>query len=314
MFVRWTILIEKYRSITNYVGTAIVAWILAAIVGQVINLALPTPSSSQAAVATKRPDSFLTSRSRKRSLDYYKVICERNIFDSQKRASCEETPVEVDCEVDPLHPSCAPNEPASNTPVKSDIAATLLGTAVMYPPSKSFATISPKGKSDSETYRIGDRILDEARIYKIERNRVFFKRNGRNEYLEVDNLPQIYTKNASNNLSNDGIKRDGDKTIVSRAKVDSTLSDLNKVIQQARMVPNFKNGQVQGFKIFAIRPRSIFKQLGLRNGDIIHRINGAEINSVEKAIPMLQLARSADEIQLDITRRGKKQTMTIEIQ
>lgn len=312
--MRWGILIDKYRSITNYAGTAILAWILAAIVGQLINLVLPGESSPQAAINRPNPDNFLTLQARQPSLDQYKIICDRNIFDSEKRSSCEDEPLDVDCDANPYHASCESTKPASNTPVKSDIAATLLGTTVSSNPKFSFATIAPKSKPDSETYRIGDMLMDEAKIYEIERNRVFFRRGGRNEYLEVDNLPQIYAKPVEPSSPGDGVKLDGNKAIVSRAKVEATLGDLNQVIQQARMVPNFKDGQVQGFKIFAIRPDSIFKQLGLKNGDIIHRINGAEINSVEKALPMLQLARSADEIVLDITRRGNKETMTIEIQ
>ena len=47
--------------------------------------------------------------------------------------------------------------------------------------------------------------------------------------------------------------------------------------------------------------------------DVIHRINGNEINSVEKAIPMLQLARNESSITIDLTRRGAKKTLSIDI-
>ncbi len=54
-------------------------------------------------------------------------------------------------------------------------------------------------------------------------------------------------------------------------------------------------------------------ELGIKNGDIVQRINGTEINSVEKALPMLQLARNESAISIDLIRRGEKKTLSIEI-
>jgi general secretion pathway protein C len=110
-----------------------------------------------------------------------------------------------------------------------------------------------------------------------------------------------------------GIRLEGDKAYISRAKVDSTLADLNNIIQQARMVPNMNNGQVDGFRVFAIAPGSIFQELGLQNGDVISRINGTEVNSVEKAIPMLQLLRTEPSVSIDLVRGGSKKTLNLEI-
>jgi general secretion pathway protein C len=158
--------------------------------------------------------------------------------------------------------------------------------------------------------------MNEGKIYEIQRNKVYFVRNGHREYLEVENLPNIYMSSPGERPDGGtgaGIRLEGDKAIVARAKVEATLGDLNQVIQQARMVPNFKGGAVDGFKIFAIRPDSIFSELGIKNGDVIQRINGTEINSVEKAIPMLQLARNENAITIDLTRNGAKKTLSIEI-
>jgi general secretion pathway protein C len=182
--------------------------------------------------------------------------------------------------------------------------------------SKSFSTIASKKGEDTENYYNGDKILGEAKIYEIERNRVYFIRAGRREYIEVANLPKWSTPPSNNAASEDstlGIEVQGDKVVISRAKVDASLSDLNKVIQQARMVPNFKDGKVNGFKIFAIRNGSIFQELTIKNGDIIHQINGNEVNSVEKALPLLSLLRDEQEISIDITRRGRSQTLKYEI-
>ena len=41
---------------------------------------------------------------------------------------------------------------------------------------------------------------------------------------------------------------------IERGTLDSTLSDLNKIATQARIVPSFKNGVANGFKLFSIQP------------------------------------------------------------
>jgi general secretion pathway protein C len=307
--VRWVYFIERYRTVTNVAGTVLVSWILSALVMQIVALLLPpAPSPVPAAAPASVLDEGILLSMNARRLDHYQPICERNLFDSLKRAQCSAEAPEGSEGGGILD--------LNSEPIKSDIGATLLGTMVSTNPNFSFATVQVKGSSDSETYRIEQMLLGEAKIYDIQRNTIYFIRNGHREYLEVENLPSIYVASpggAPVPMQPGGVRLEGDKAIVARARVDATLGDLNQVVQQARMVPNFKDGAVDGFKVFAIQPNSIFQQLGLQNGDVIQRINGNEINSVEKAIPMLQLARNESTVTIDLIRGGAKKTLTIEI-
>ncbi|MFH1018160.1 MAG: type II secretion system protein GspC [Pseudomonadota bacterium] len=308
--VRWVQFLERYRTITNVVGTVLVGWILSLIVSQIIGLLLagqgtaPLPPRTAPALLQNGDDLL----AQEKKLAFYMPVCDRNIFDSKKRAVCEAEAPEGSETGAPLDLNAAP--------IKSDLAATLLGTMVSTNPNYSFATIQAKGSQGADPYYIDQVLMSEAKIYDVQRNKVYFIRNGHREYLEVENLPNIYMSAPSlggAEPSGAGVRLEGDKAIVARSKVDATLGDLNQVIQQARMVPNFKGGAVDGFKIFAIRPGSIFSELGLQNGDVVERINGTEINSVEKAIPMLQLARNENTITIDLTRNGVKKSLSIEI-
>lgn len=312
--MRWAdFIVTKYRKLTNMAGAILLAWILSAVAAHAIGFFLPSGLPALSNSTANRLDSnrsILSSLDQK-TLAHYMPICERDIFDSLKRSSClaEDLPIIDD----------TPEYDPKADPVKSDLQAKLLGTMVSTNRDFSFATISPRSGKESHNYYIGDTLMSEAKIYEIERNRAYFIRNGRKEYIEVDKLPAIYDRTPSiastpTPRTSGEIKRMGDKIVVSRGKVESTLSDLNKVIQQSRMVPNFVGGQVNGFKIFAIRPGSIFQQLGLKNGDVIERINGTQINSVEKALPMLQLLKTESNITIDMTRRGTKKSLNIEIQ
>lgn len=302
-------IIEKQQKIVNLIGTILIGWILSALVADIFSRFLPAPAPiAPIASAEANPDQYSQFG---RDISFYIPICERNLFDSQKQSPCSEAPVYVE---NNNENNIDPNA----DPVKSGISAKLLGTMVSNLEQYSFATIQESGKKETENYRIGDMILGTAKIYQIIRNRVYFTNGGRKEYLDVDNMPNLYkTGTATASVpsgSSEGVKVDGNKITVSKSKVDATLQDLNSVIQQARMVPNYENGQVDGFKIFGIRNGSIFKDLGLQNGDVINRINGTQIDSLEKALPMLQLLKTENSYNIDVTRKGQKQTMEINIQ
>ena len=84
------------------------------------------------------------------------------------------------------------------------------------------------------------------------------------------------------------------------------MTNLNHLATQARIVPARKEN---GFKLFSIKPGSIYKKIGLKNGDIIKSINGIDLSSPDKALEAYQRLRSADKLSLDIVRRGKKESL-----
>ena len=73
-----------------------------------------------------------------------------------------------------------------------------------------------------------------------------------------------------------------------------------------RSVPTSKEGCSTGFKIFSIRPGSVYHQLGLRNGDVIQAINGMPLTSPEAALQVHATLRSAHRVTVSLSRRGQK--------
>ena len=91
---------------------------------------------------------------------------------------------------------------------------------------------------------------------------------------------------------------------IPREEITKTLSNLNDVAMQARIVPAFKDGAAQGFKLFSIRPDSIYTKIGVQNGDVIKRINGLEMNSPEKALEIYSKLKDSARIDIEIERNG----------
>jgi general secretion pathway protein C len=83
---------------------------------------------------------------------------------------------------------------------------------------------------------------------------------------------------------------------------------------QARIVPAFKDGQSEGFKLFSIRPDSIYTKIGVQNGDVIKQINGYDLNSPEKALEIYSKLKEASRIDIVIDRNGSTMHKSYTIQ
>lgn len=98
-----------------------------------------------------------------------------------------------------------------------------------------------------------------------------------------------------------------------KATVDTLLADPMGVAKGARVVPGVKNGKPNGFKLYAIRPSSVYARLGFMNGDTIIAVNGEDVTTPDKALEVYTKVKSASEVKLDLLRRGQPAQLTITI-
>jgi type II secretory pathway component PulC len=97
------------------------------------------------------------------------------------------------------------------------------------------------------------------------------------------------------------------------AFVDEMLENPTEYAKGARIVPSVKNGKANGFKLYAIRPSSVYSKLGLHNGDTIHSLNDLDIATPDKALEAYSKVKGASRVRLEVTRRGKAVTLTYDI-
>ena len=160
--------------------------------------------------------------------------------------------------------------------------------------------------------------IQGADVVEIERLRVIVINNNRREYIDGtagDGTAVAAVTNIAAPPKNDqappsvalgqGVKQLSENDYeLPRGEIDRTLSNLNDVAMQARIVPAFKDGQAQGFKLFSIRPDSIYTKIGIQNGDVIKRINGYDLNSPEKALEIYSKLKEASRIDIEVERNG----------
>jgi general secretion pathway protein C len=91
---------------------------------------------------------------------------------------------------------------------------------------------------------------------------------------------------------------------VDRSVVDKILENQADLMRSARIVPEQKDGKVVGVRMFGIRPDTLLGTLGLQNGDRLETINGFNMASPEKALEAYARLRTANNLNVKVTRRG----------
>jgi general secretion pathway protein C len=215
-------------------------------------------------------------------------------------------------------------------PVKTGLRARLVAGVIAEEPRWSIASITDLASRDTRVYGIGDSVLGAA-LLSVERIRdehdgtgqgfkvvAIICNNGQKEFVDFESAEGAALASApSLGVYNppppggipapvEGVKSLGDNRYeLQHRLIESTLSNLNSISTQARIVPSFKNGAANGFKLFSIQPGSLYAAIGVENGDVIQKINGYEINSPDKALEVYQKLRDSRHITLEIERNGQ---------
>jgi len=244
------------------------------------------------------------------------IILKRNLFGSRVAVASPS-------------PRAVAEEDMEDLP-ESSLPLSLLGTAVNTQGEKSLAVILNKDTSEEQVYAVGDTVTGGAVLSSVARNRVVLLREGREEILEKteEEIQSARTSPPERSRSERArpsrpssgedasvtVRKTGeDSYVMDRREVEGVLQDFNKLLTQIRVVPHFTEGNPDGFKIFNIRPGSLFAQLGMVNGDIIKRVNGLEISGPEQALQMFTQLRDESRVTVDLERFRKNLTLQYEI-
>jgi len=107
-----------------------------------------------------------------------------------------------------------------------------------------------------------------------------------------------------------GIAKTGDYSYkIEREALEGWFDNPVCFGSQARIVPYMQDGVVTGFKLFAIRPNTLYSRLGFKNGDVILEINGVKMTNPKDALKVYQEVKDAKTVSVEILRRGKSKAL-----
>jgi len=168
---------------------------------------------------------------------------------------------------------------------RSALRLRLLGTLTSAIPEWTIASILDLQSQTSHTYRVGDGVRG-AEIVDIGRDRV------------------LQSESTGSQLGA-GIRAISQNEYeVPRPELDNILSNATSILADARVLPSVSGDRVDGMKLYSIRPSSVYSRLGLQNGDVVERINGSALNSIETGLARVAQLRDSSRIDVDIRRNG----------
>lgn len=288
-------LVKKHFWVLNLVFVALAAYLTANAVNMHIASKIVTGPNFDIAANLK------TTAKTKPTINDYQIILDKNIFNAESV----------------LRERLLAAMAAAGTALGvGDLK--LLGT-IAGSPLVSLALILRKtGDRSVEAYRWGDKVGDYS-IVSIERRLVKLQKQGEDD-IKVLKMPDEFTAPVIATRTTDvediaeGItKVNDDEMIIDRKIVDETFDNFTKLMRQARIVPNFKGGKIEGFKIYRIKDKSLFKHIGLQDGDIIHQVNGKEIAGPEDALRLFEVFKTSKSITINLDRKGTRKSLSYSI-
>ncbi|MBF0233172.1 MAG: PDZ domain-containing protein [Desulfamplus sp.] len=173
-----------------------------------------------------------------------------------------------------------------------------------------YAVIETEKDKRQALYKKGDEI-EGATIKKILRFSVILSRNGKDEKLEMteeslsDQSSRAAAKSSVSKSSHSMGSEDKMEISIKRSLIEESMQDINALMSQVRAKPHFTGGNADGILLYGIKQSSMFKDMGIQNGDIIMGVDGTEIKSVEDAISLYDRLKNSQDVRMQIRRRGQ---------
>ena len=239
-------------------------------------------------------------------LSDYKAITSRNIFNAgtEKVAAAPKT-------------EALDIEKLKETDLKLKLWGTVTGQD-----KRAYAVIEDTKSRDQNLYRAGDSIQN-AVVKLILREKVVLRVGDRDEILAMEDIRSSRVGSSRKMSPGYPIGTSPQKLPVSSyprkirlqgEQIQKAMENLGQLMEQANLRPHIVDGQADGISITGIKPNAIFRKMRLRNGDVITGVNGASIESVEDAVKVVEQLSSGSNIQLQIKRRGREQTLDYTIE
>lgn len=235
-------------------------------------------------------------------LSEYKAIEDRNLFRLAEKQVPVSEPVKVDIEA------------LEETKLQLKLWGTVTGNG-----QNDYAVIEDVKKRVQQLYHREDAIQN-AIVKEIHREKVVLEVDGGFEVLQMEEMQgtagggsRVARRTATAQTENAG-GSDPKSISLKRERIDAAVNDLGNLMKQVRIRPHFTNGQSDGLTLSGIRSNSIFGEMGFRNGDVIVGVDGKNIASVDDALSLYQNLQSAENVQVQIRRRGRLQTINYTVE
>jgi type II secretion system protein C len=234
------------------------------------------------------------------AVEDYSVLVAQNIFGVSDISDVEEKSPEVDDAV-----TLAGEE------LSLELVGTVCGSA-----SVSRAIIKNTKNQQLGMYKTGQNIAG-ASIKRIEENAVILLHNGKRKMLTLSRTGENNnnTQALSSPVISETAKVAGPVLPVeqSLAGPHAEIAHLEAILNEAAIEPYLVDGQVEGLRITDLDKIPAAKSFGLKNGDIVSRLNGHRLTSKQKAFQVFKKAKSESTVSLELLNNGETRELSFNL-
>jgi general secretion pathway protein C len=234
----------------------------------------------------------------RRPLSAYKAVLDRNLFNTRSASAPQTEKVDVNS--------------LEETKLNLKLWGTVSGTE-----DGDYAVIEDVKAREQNLYRTGDAI-QTATVKEIFREKVVLTVNGKDEILQMQELTSGKTISRPGGLpargqtASSGAVR-AQRISLRRSYIEQSMTDMASLMTQVQISPHMEDGVPAGLSLSSIKPNSIFRRMGLRNGDVITGVDGAEISSVDDALKLVDNLKSSSKLSVQLKRRGREKNIEYSI-
>lgn len=211
----------------------------------------------------------------------------------------------------------SPRVLAENAP-ETSLDLTLLGVAAATAGGPSRAIIASGANNEQNIYPVGATVPGGAVIRAILPDRVVIAHNGRLESLR---LPFAGTSLLAAHMTfgkpSGSPPRQGGNSLLqtSPSRLRQRLEGHPKQISEfLQLRPYAAKGHLQGYRVYPGSHPALFRETGLKPGDIVTSVNGVNLGGAKASMQALsQLRRAHGPIHLVVLRHGESIHLTINV-
>lgn len=179
------------------------------------------------------------------------------------------------------------------------------------------AVLEDIGSKKQTLYHLHELVAAVGEIVEIRSDAIRLRQGLQEELLPLSNgLPAKLTPSQTVNGLAAGMAGGAEASfhrVLDRREVTQSMADLPLLLSQARAVAFYVNGKQEGWRMESLAPQSFYEKIGLKTGDVLQRLNGADLRDPGMMLAFFQQVKEERTVTLDVLRQDRKTTLTYEI-
>ncbi len=182
---------------------------------------------------------------------------------------------------------------------------------------ETFALVRHMTKQEERVFRLGDMVFDSGRLVNVGREKAYIVINNKKVELLTPMAPPPAVSAQPQTAVAPGITavahQGAGSYIIDQRALNAALDNPAQAMTDARLLPSQKDGKVEGFRATEVKPNGVFSMIGIKNGDVLLRLNDFPMDSPDKALQSFIALKGQSRLKLDVVRDGQPMTFNYDI-